>query len=44
VEKFKYLTKNKISDLPETPGVYAFKKTASKITKAKLCLAKPSTF
>ena len=26
MEKFKYLLKNKISKLPETPGVYAFKK------------------
>ncbi|MBI2041513.1 MAG: GIY-YIG nuclease family protein [Candidatus Nealsonbacteria bacterium] len=26
MKKFKYLTKDKISDLPETPGVYAFMK------------------
>jgi len=26
VEKFKFLAKNKISNLPKTPGIYAFKK------------------
>ena len=30
MEKFKYLSKSKISQLPRTPGVYAFKKDSKK--------------